>query len=668
MKKYLILIITILICLTTSCQAKDHTTIYIGDDGYWYINNEKTGSYYAGNDVKTAYDLACEQGFTGSIQDWLSLINKIDTINQDCLSNEVQSAYQSAVNLGFNGTIQDWLSLIYAEKDDCLVGTNLNNIYESAVKSGFNGTLEEWLSSITNKDGNVDIVDRETNKTLNSHLETINNKIYLVVEYPEEITIRTGVLSEIAYEDYSFYEIFEENNIAPLNMDSYYTETDVYTNYSGTTKLQTKVNFTPKQAMYVEGTTSQQVKSGKSYSGKYYIAAKVNCTRYEQGYLGIVFGTDSTKYQNTTVQSTTDGFITVSDIQTLSSDEVFIGSAISANLDGYIDDTVVVDLSIFNTIPSKEKLDELYERYLKIWKGEVDISSREEIVIREKTYLLGDLDNEYSNKEAKDTFMAYMNKKAKEIGMENTTFIDAAGFYNKTTAYDLLRLAVYACGYSDIVETWHKDTYSITVNGKSPRTVNISTTVAGKNLEDYYYLFGGKTGTVDGQKNLLCVVEGPDERLFACVVLGAGSDRFASARQALDAAMIKYYDKNADNSNCEVDAKSAIVCVVPKNNTLAYTDYPLNILYEKDITTIRTPASVTKVMTSICMLDFVSDLNESFVINQSDLTSGSGYYFYGGDIITYKEALHAMLLPSSNTAAEAVATAVGHRILDYNSR
>ncbi|MBO7738785.1 MAG: 2-oxoacid:acceptor oxidoreductase family protein, partial [Oscillospiraceae bacterium] len=35
---------------------------------------------------------------------------------------------------------------------------------------------------------------------------------------------------------------------------------------------------------------------------------------------------------------------------------------------------------------------------------------------------------------------------------------------------------------------------SITVNGKSPRSVNISTTVAGKSLEDYYYLFGGKTG------------------------------------------------------------------------------------------------------------------------------------------------------------------------------
>ena len=630
MKKYLIVIISILVFLTTSCQAKDHTSIYIGDDGYWYINNEKTGSYCVGNDVKLAYNEAVKQGFTGTIQEWLSLIN--------------------------------------SENGECTIGNTFNTVYEQAVEQGFKGTLQEWINSITNNDGTIDVYDRETNKSLNSHIQTLNGQILLVVEYIEEITIRTGVLSELAYEDYSFYEIFEENNYAPLNMDSYYTETDEYTNYSGTTKLQTKVSFTTKQAMYVEGTTSQQVKSGKSYSGQYYIASKVNCTRYEQGYLGIVFGTDSNKYQNTTVQNVTDGFVTVSDIQTLSSDEIFIGSAISANLDGYIDDTVVIDLSIFNTVPSKEQLDELYERYLKIWKVEVETTSKSEYITREKTYLLGELEQEYTNEEAKDTFMAYMNKKAKDIGMENTTFVDAAGFYNRTTAYDLLRLAVYACGFNDLVETWHKDTYTITVNGKSPRSVSISTTVKSSSLEDYYYLFGGKTGTVDGQKNLLCVVEGPDERLFACVILGADSDRFDAAKQALDAAMIKYYDKDADNSTYTVPAKSAAVCIIPKNNTLAYTDYPLNILYEKDINTIRTPASITKVMTSICMLDFVADINESFIINQSDLTAGSGYYFYGGDIITYKEALHAMLLPSSNTAAEAVATAVGHKILKYNAK
>lgn len=594
MKKYLILIITFLLLVTTSCQAKNQTSIYIGDDGYWYINNEKTGNYSIGNDGKSAYELA--------------------------------------------------------------------------VNEGYQGTLEDWLNSITNKDGKVNVFDRETNKNLNSYIETINGQILLVVEYVEEVTINEGILSEKAYEDYSFYEIFEENSYAPINMDSYETETDLYSDYSGTTTIQSKIYNTTKSALYVEGTTSQQAKSTKSYSGNYYIAAKVNCTRYEKGYLGIVFGSDAEKYKNTTITSTTDGFITVSDIQTLSDDNIFIGSAISANLDGYIDDPVVVDLSIFNNTPSVEQMNAFYERYLKICKGEVEESSRNELVTRKKTYLLGESHQEFTDAEAKRAFFEYMNAKAVEIGMKNTTFIDAAGFYNRTTAYDLLRLAVYACGYDDLVETWHKNEYTITINGQSPRSQKVTTTVGSPNLEDYYFLFGGKTGTVDGQSNLLCVVEGPDERLFACIVLGTSINRFAAAKQALDAAMIKYYDKDADNSSYVVEAKSAAVCIVPKNNTLAYTDYPLTILYEKDMYSSRTPASITKVMTSICMLDFVADINESFIINDNDLTAGSGYYFYGGDIITYKESLHAMLLPSSNTAAEATATAVGHKILEYASR
>ena len=594
MKKFLILITLVLIIIISSCQANNETKIYIGDDGYWYIDNQKTGTYSIGDNGKNAYELACE--------------------------------------------------------------------------NGYDGTLDDWLALIQNKDGKLNVFDKETNKTLSSEIQTFNGKIYLVVEYLEEITIREGVLAEKAYEDYSFYEIFEENNYAPLNMDSYDTETDEYADYSGTTKLQKKVSFTPDFAMEVQGESSNQIKSGKDYTGKYYIAAKVNCTRYEAGYLGIVFGSDSEKYKNTTVQSTTDGFVTVSDIQQLSSHSIFIGSCISANLDGYIDDTVVVDLSIFENIPSKETLDQLYERYLKIWKGEVEVSSRNEYITKKKTYLLGEERQTFTDKEAKATFMEYMNTKAKSIGMENTTFVDAAGFYNRTTAYDLLRLAVYACGYRDLVETWHKNTYKITVNGRIPRTVTVNTTVTSSYLEDYYFLFGGKTGTVDGQANLLAVVEGPDERLFAVIILGAEGNRFEAARIALDAAMVKYYDKNADNSSLNVPAKSVAVCVIPHNNTLAYTDYNLNILYEKDIYTLRTPASITKVMTSICMLDFVSDINESFEIKASDITSGSGNYFYDGDIITYKEALHAMLLPSSNTTAEATATAVGHRILDFNSR
>ena len=35
----------------------------------------------------------------------------------------------------------------------------------------------------------------------------------------------------------------------------------------------------------------------------------------------------------------------------------------------------VVDLSVFDEVPTKEKLDELYERYIKILKGEVESST-----------------------------------------------------------------------------------------------------------------------------------------------------------------------------------------------------------------------------------------------------------------------------------------------------
>ena len=118
---------------------------------------------------------------------------------------------------------------------------------------------------------------------------------------------------------------------------------------------------------------------------------------------------------------------------------------------------------MFSTVPSKEQLDAMYERYLQIWKGEIKETSTTETVIKKKTYLLGESRQEFTDKEAKEAFMAYMNKKATDIGMQNTTFVDAAGFYNRTTAYDLLKLAVYATAYDDLVDAWHKNTYTIKI-------------------------------------------------------------------------------------------------------------------------------------------------------------------------------------------------------------
>ena len=538
-------------------------------------------------------------------------------------------------------------------------------LHEVALENGYTGTFDEWLSQLTKGGNEIVIFDKANKREIVGKVEILNNQLVLTAEYEEVVEIKTGVPQEIAYEEYTLYDLFSLYNYAPINMDSLRSPNENYETYSGSVTLQNKVYYTYNNSLYVEGTVSNQVKSTNVYSGEYYIASKVNCTRYEKGYLGIVFGSDNTEYIDLTTQCVTEGFVTKSAIRSLNNDYIFIGSCISANLDGYVDDTVVLDMSIFSKAPSKETLDNLYERYLKILNGEVEEEVTYETVKRKDVFYLGERTQEFTDKQAKDTFMKYMNDKAKSIGMENTNFVDAAGFYNRTTAYDLLRMGVYACSYDHIVETWHKNEYTISVKGNIDRNVEITTTVAGSALEDYYFLFGGKTGTVDGQSNLLAIVEGPDERLFVVIVLGASVNRFEAAKQVMDVAVQKYNNPNFDASTVDVPAKSAAACLLPKNNTKAYTDYPLDILYEKDIYTSRTPASITKVMTSMCMLDFVTDLHQEFVIGQNDITSGSGNYFRSGDMISYKEALHAMLLPSSNTTAEAVATAVGHIILKY---
>lgn len=594
MKKIFTLLLIVFMLFITSCSLNNKPSIYIGDDGYWYINDQKTGTYSIGQNGKSAYELA--------------------------------------------------------------------------VESGYNGTFEEWISSLTNGSETFKIIDKVNKNDITGHIEIHNNQIMLVAEYVEEVEIKEGVLEEIITEDITLYDLFVKHNYAPINMDSYRSVNENYTDSYGVTTLQNKVYYSANKAMYVEGETSNQIISSNTYTGKYYIASKIKCTRYENGYLGIVFGTDSNEYANTTVQEVTNDFVTKSAICNLTNENIFIGSCISANLDGYIDDTVVADLSIFTSTPSIEKLDELYERYLDILSGKVEVTTHTETVKRRHVFYLGEQEQSFTDKEAKARFMKYMNDKAKEIGMENTTFVDAAGFYNRTTAYDLLRMGIYACSYDPLVEAWHKNNYTVTVSGNVERKVELTTTVKGAGLEDYYFLFGGKTGTVDGQSNLLAIVEGPDERLFVVVVLGASVNRFEAAKQVMDAAVQKYLDPSFDASSVDVPAKSAAACLLPQYNTKAYTDYPLKLLYEKDIYTSRTPASITKVMTAMCMLDFVTDLNKEFVIRQADITSGSGNYFYANEMLSYKEGLHAMMLPSSNTCAEATATAVGHIILKYENQ
>ena len=76
---------------------------------------------------KTAYDIAVENGFDGTVQEWL-----------DSLKIEGDSAYEIAVKNGFVGSEQEWLDSLKSK-----------SAYELAVENGFVGTEEEWLASLT---------------------------------------------------------------------------------------------------------------------------------------------------------------------------------------------------------------------------------------------------------------------------------------------------------------------------------------------------------------------------------------------------------------------------------------------------------------------------------------------------------------------------------------
>ncbi len=127
-----------------------------------------------GLDGKSAYELAVENGFNGSEQDWLDSLEgaagEDGTDGQDGLDGK--SAYEVAVENGFNGSEQDWLDSLEgaagengidgadgidgqdgADGQDGIDGEDGKSAYEVALENGFNGSEQDWLDSLEGEQG-----------------------------------------------------------------------------------------------------------------------------------------------------------------------------------------------------------------------------------------------------------------------------------------------------------------------------------------------------------------------------------------------------------------------------------------------------------------------------------------------------------------------------------
>ncbi len=139
---------------------------------------------------------------------------------------------------------------------------------------------------------------------------------------------------------------------------------------------------------------------------------------------------------------------------------------------------------------------------------------------------------------SENDFIAHMNAKAGELGLNNTKFTDPTGLLssNKSTASDIAKLLNFALQNEAIRETTSTAYYEFEV--KSPektRTVKLKNTdwlIGG-----YLNIIGGKTGSLESAGNCLAVkIKGKQDQEIIVVALGSETnpDRFQDVKAVSD--------------------------------------------------------------------------------------------------------------------------------------
>ncbi len=279
-------------------------------------------------------------------------------------------------------------------------------------------------------------------------------------------------------------------------------------------------------------------------------------------------------------------------------------------------------------------------------------------------------ERKYTGADYLEAFKNEMNKKALELGMNNSHFNDPVGMNNFSTPADLVKCLMEAYRCDAIREIWSKDNYSFDVEGKNERNVSIgfSLVTKGNNaVSSVYDVLGGKGGNLSNPLiyNMAAIVRVPDTSdSISAVIMGSTSsaEMYDALKQTIDAAIVKYKDKNADVSDIDVCSKSAIACVTSDN-----AKDETVVLFDKDSNLQDMTASTAKMLTAILVNQYVSDLDTKVYVTDEDISLlPSGFYvndYKAGDILTVRDALHALLYKSSNSSAIFLGRMVGELIV-----
>lgn len=157
---------------------------------------------------------------------------------------------------------------------------------------------------------------------------------------------------------------------------------------------------------------------------------------------------------------------------------------------------------------------------------------------------------------SEDAFVAMMNEKAKELGMNDTNFLDCSGLTDDghySCAYDVAvmsrELLVEHPKIIDYTKTWHS-TFRDNVPGKKP----VSLDNTNKLVRFYEGTTGLKTGFTTKAGHCLSASAVKNNQMLISVVLGEpdSNTRFAEARKLLDYGFANFETVHIDNKGDEV--------------------------------------------------------------------------------------------------------------------
>ena len=167
---------------------------------------------------------------------------------------------------------------------------------------------------------------------------------------------------------------------------------------------------------------------------------------------------------------------------------------------------------------------------------------------------------------SEEEFVKKMNKKAKEIGMVNTTFQNAHGLDEETknysTAHDMALLSSYVYKnfkeYRTITKTYK---YQVQPEEKSYLWYNIN-----KLLKQYEFCTGGKNGYTPSAGKTLVTTASKDNLNLTIVTL-KDSDEYNTHKELYELMFNKYkYYKLVDKDNFNIDNKKLKDKVYIKNS------------------------------------------------------------------------------------------------------